>query len=42
MVFPVDIYGVILEHKYYHPYDADHPKQPHQKNFGLGADALQA
>lgn len=33
MVFPIDIYGVILEHKYYHPYDADHPKTATSKKF---------
>lgn len=31
MVFPVSIFGAIVDHRYYHPYDSTHPKTKNSK-----------
>lgn len=33
LAFPIDMYGAVLEHKYYHPYDETHPKTETSKKF---------
>lgn len=33
MAFPIDMFGAVLDHKYYHPYDETHPKTTNSKKF---------